>query len=280
MEALLRKNEAEINETAAKALLTVFGVIFLISLFCWIGIFDIQATMTVILLIVAFVTLVIPAFAVLKMHIYSQWIKYLIITCASVMASTAYVVFTFQAVLVFVVPSVIAVMYLDKKLMCFSGIVTTAAIFVSHIISAIMQYQPWLEPFRGMEEIVRYGAMPRFLQYAGCFALLMFISERYRKLLLQLSGGDREETDEETDEEKQEFEKLMRCLSEREKSVFMLIIGGFTNMQIADRLCLSNGTVKNYVSVVYDKLGIRERNLLILKYGRFYEENDRGHTEL
>ncbi len=276
MEALLRKNEAEINETAAKALLTVFGVIFLISLFCWIGIFDIRATMTVILLIVAFVTLVIPAFAVLKMRIYSQWIKYLIITCTSVMASTAYVVFTFQAVLVFAVPSVIAVMYLDKKLMCFSGIVTTAAIFVSHIISAIVQYQPWLEPFRGMGEIVRYGAIPRFLQYAGCFVLLMFISERYRKLLFQLSDGDREETD----EEKQEFEKLMLCLSEREKSVFMLIIGGFTNMQIADRLCLSNGTVKNYVSVVYDKLGIRERNLLILKYGRFYEENDRGHTKL
>lgn len=276
MEALLRKNEAEINETAAKALLTVFGVIFLISLFCWIGIFDIRATMTVILLIVAFVTLVIPAFAVLKMRIYSQWIKYLIITCTSVMASTAYVVFTFQAVLVFVVPTIIAVMYLDKKLMCFSGIVTTAAIFISHIISAIVQYQPWLEPFRGMGEIVRYGAIPRFLQYAGCFALLMFISERYRRLLLQLADGEKEETD----EEKQEFEKLMLMLSEREKSVFMLVIGGFTNMQIADRLCLSNGTVKNYVSTVYDKLGTRERNLLILKYGRFYEENDRGHTKL
>ncbi len=270
MEALLKKNEAEINEAAAKALLIVFGVISLISVFCWIGIFDIQFEMTVILLSVSFVTLVIPAFVILKMHVYNNVMKFLIVSSAAVMASAAYVLFTFQAVLVFVVPSVIAVLYLNKKLMYYSGTITVAAIFISHIISFFTMYQPHLEPFRTMEDIIRYGAVPRALQYAGCFVLLMLVGERYRKFFTVFSTF-KSESNEETDKEREEFEKLLLLLSERERSVFRLMIGGLTNMQIADKLCLSNGTVKNYVSVIYDKLGIRERNVLILKFGRFYE---------
>ena len=56
--------------------------------------------------------------------------------------------------------------------------------------------------------------------------------------------------------------------------VELLMISGYTNMQIADKLCLSNGTIKNYISVIYEKLGTKERNALILKYSRFSKEND------
>ena len=73
---------------------------------------------------------------------------------------------------------------------------------------------------------------------------------------------------------KREFKALLGELTEREKSVFLLMIQGYTNMQIADELCLSNGTIKNYISVIYEKLGTKERNALILKYSRFSKEND------
>ena len=67
---------------------------------------------------------------------------------------------------------------------------------------------------------------------------------------------------------------MLEALTERERSVFVLIVSGYTNMQIADRLCLSNGTVKNYISSIYEKIGTRERNTLIIKYHRFVKEND------
>lgn len=38
---------------------------------------------------------------------------------------------------------------------------------------------------------------------------------------------------------------------------------GYTNTQIAAKLCLSVGTVKNYVSSIYDKTGNRERTDII-----------------
>ena len=39
---------------------------------------------------------------------------------------------------------------------------------------------------------------------------------------------------------------------------------GLTNRQIADRLYISEGTVKNYISAIYDKTGIHDRVKLVV----------------
>lgn len=275
MELILRKNEAEINESVAKGLLIVFSCVLLTVLLCWVGIFDIHISMTIIILGVSIIALIIPSVLILKFRVYHMIMKYYIVAALAVMAGTAYVLFTFQAVIVFIVPTIIAAFYLDRKLLLFSGALTVVALFVSHIITGLYMFMPWLEPFEGILDIMRYGALPRCLQYCGCFLLILFMMERYKRLLLQLKTEDNSKIVYETDnEQKKEFEALLGELTEREKSVFLLMIGGYTNMQIADKLCLSNGTVKNYISVVYEKLGTKERNALILKYSRFSKEND------
>lgn len=48
-------------------------------------------------------------------------------------------------------------------------------------------------------------------------------------------------------------------LTEREKEIARLIAEGCTNAQIASLLFISEGTVKNYVSVIYDKFDIKDR---------------------
>ena len=48
-------------------------------------------------------------------------------------------------------------------------------------------------------------------------------------------------------------------LSERERDVLRLIARGFSNTEIASRLFLSEGTVRNYVSAIFGKLGVTDR---------------------
>lgn len=48
-------------------------------------------------------------------------------------------------------------------------------------------------------------------------------------------------------------------LSEREKEVWALIACGHTNRDIADRLCLTPGTVKNYITTILAALDARHR---------------------
>ncbi len=47
--------------------------------------------------------------------------------------------------------------------------------------------------------------------------------------------------------------------TEREQEIAALLTEGLTNRQIADRLYISEGTVKNYISAIYDKTGIHDR---------------------
>ncbi|MBO4751058.1 MAG: response regulator transcription factor [Lachnospiraceae bacterium] len=53
-------------------------------------------------------------------------------------------------------------------------------------------------------------------------------------------------------------------LTEREREIATLLAEGLTNRQIADRLYISEGTVKNYISSIYDKTGIHDRVKLVV----------------
>jgi len=57
----------------------------------------------------------------------------------------------------------------------------------------------------------------------------------------------------------QQDQKLISQLSEREHEVLRLLANGLGNSEIAKTLFLSEGTVKNYVSVIFSKLGVTDR---------------------
>ena len=53
--------------------------------------------------------------------------------------------------------------------------------------------------------------------------------------------------------------------SEREVAILRLLAGGHSNKEIARSLFLAEGTVKNHVSTILDKLGTRDRTRAVLK---------------
>lgn len=53
--------------------------------------------------------------------------------------------------------------------------------------------------------------------------------------------------------------------NDREISILRLLAGGYSNKEIAKAIFLSEGTVKNYVSDILDKLGTRDRTRAVLK---------------
>lgn len=55
-------------------------------------------------------------------------------------------------------------------------------------------------------------------------------------------------------------------ISDRERSVIELVAKGLSNREIAQTLYLSEGTVRNYLSEVLEKLGLRDRTQLAVFY--------------
>jgi DNA-binding NarL/FixJ family response regulator len=69
---------------------------------------------------------------------------------------------------------------------------------------------------------------------------------------------------------RQADDRLADLLSEREMDVLRLLARGLSNAEIANRLYLSPGTVRNYVSAILSKLGVADRTqaaVLALRHG-------------
>ncbi len=55
-------------------------------------------------------------------------------------------------------------------------------------------------------------------------------------------------------------------LSEKERLIMTHVAEGLSNKEIADLICLGEGTVRNYISIILDKLGLRDRTQLAVFY--------------
>ena len=71
------------------------------------------------------------------------------------------------------------------------------------------------------------------------------------------------------DDRKKEQRKL--DITEREWDVLKLVGEGLANKEIADKLYLSEGTVRNYVTILLEKLDLRDRTQLAIYYVRNLE---------
>ena len=65
---------------------------------------------------------------------------------------------------------------------------------------------------------------------------------------------------------KNSFDWAAHDISERELKVISYVADGLSNREIAEELCLSEGTVRNYISSILDKLELRDRTQLAVYY--------------
>lgn len=65
---------------------------------------------------------------------------------------------------------------------------------------------------------------------------------------------------------KSSFDYSQYQISEKEQSIIELVADGLSNREIADKLFLSEGTVRNYISTILEKLELRDRTQLAVFY--------------
>ena len=66
--------------------------------------------------------------------------------------------------------------------------------------------------------------------------------------------------------EKSGFDRSAYDISEKEEEIITLVAEGMSNKEIAAELFLSEGTVRNYISTVLEKLDLRDRTQLAIFY--------------
>lgn len=66
--------------------------------------------------------------------------------------------------------------------------------------------------------------------------------------------------------QKQPVRKVDVDLTDREFDILLLVAAGLNNKEIAEKLYLSEGTVRNYISNMLEKLSLRDRTQLAIYY--------------
>jgi DNA-binding NarL/FixJ family response regulator len=70
---------------------------------------------------------------------------------------------------------------------------------------------------------------------------------------------DEEKSVVQEDHKRPESLKWLKTLTQREREIFTLLATGYVNEQIAEKLYIAPQTVKNQVSIIYSKLGVKDR---------------------
>lgn len=65
---------------------------------------------------------------------------------------------------------------------------------------------------------------------------------------------------------KKRFDYAAYDISEKEQEIIEEVAAGYSNKEIASRLYLSEGTVRNYISMILEKLSLRDRTQLAIFY--------------
>ena len=75
-------------------------------------------------------------------------------------------------------------------------------------------------------------------------------------------------------------QRVLDLLTEKELEIVRYVAAGMSNKEIADKLAYSEKTVKNYLSVIFQKLNIRDRTqaaILALRQGILLDEQEFPH---
>lgn len=72
---------------------------------------------------------------------------------------------------------------------------------------------------------------------------------------------------------KQKFDCDKYGISQKEKEIISNVAKGLSNKEIAENLCLSDGTVRNYISYILEKMSLRDRTQLAIFYYQNMDNN-------
>lgn len=286
MEQLLKRNENENNELVVNVFLGLLGLAVVVWVLTAVGVFEVYFNIASAFLLVWMILLLIPVILVKLLKFRKPVVKYILVADSAVLVGVCYMFFSFQVLILFLVPVLIALLYMNKKVLWFGEAVAFVAMAATTLLFIKYAAQPWIRINDNLDDVVRLELIPRIIQMVACFLIVNVLQSRVTSYFTEYDHFAKEtrsttdSSDSASAAEMAEFEKLLTGLSESEANVFVKLLQGKTNTQIADELSFSGGTVKNYVSAIYDKLDCRERNYLILKYGAVAARYDQSHTKL
>ena len=188
--SLLEEFKKDVNKTMAivcriGALLVALVVILNLT-----GLFELDNRAYPIL-IAALVIMLIPTLYYDILHKDSIAMRYVFLTMTVIMSGLLYVMFTYHVVIMLIFPTVMSVLFCEKRDVIYTELISIPVIIVVHFGAYYVGYLPD-EPIVTLHGVVIYGIMPRLIELISIAVLCYCITDRIRKLVEALVDKNEE----------------------------------------------------------------------------------------
>ncbi|MBR5762060.1 MAG: hypothetical protein IKX87_08585, partial [Lachnospiraceae bacterium] len=238
MEQLLKRNENENNELVVNVFLGLLGLAVVVWVLTAVGIFEVYFNIASAFLIVWMILLLIPVIMVKLLKFRKPAVKYILVADSAVLVGVCYMFFSFQVLILFLVPVLIALLYMNKKVLWFGEAVAFVAMAATTLLFIKYAAQPWIRINDNPDDVVRLELIPRIIQMVACFLIVNVLQNRVTSYFTEYDHFAKETcpTTDSSDSagaaEMAEFERLLAGLSESEANVFVKLLQGKANTQI------------------------------------------------
>ena len=188
--SLLEEFKKDVNKTMAivcriGALLVALVVILNLT-----GLFELDNRAYPIL-IAALVIMLIPTLYYDILHKDSIAMRYVFLTMTVIMSGLLYVMFSYHVVIMLIFPTVMSVLFCEKRDVIYTELISIPVIIVVHFGAYYVGYLPD-EPIVTLHGVVVYGIMPRLIEFISIAVLCYCITDRIRKLVEALVDKNEE----------------------------------------------------------------------------------------
>ena len=188
-DTLLSRNEREANRFAAKAMLSTLPIVAIIYVLELLGLFIVPLGIMSFAMGMAALLLLVPAFLVFGLRVSGGWVKFAIVTAATLMPALTSIYLTWHAVVIYIYPVLIAALYFNQGLSLYAMGLSLALQSVAQVL-AMGAGGVEDKNFENLHDVLLFGIAPRALELLALSLILVVLSGKTARLLGSLLGAE------------------------------------------------------------------------------------------
>lgn len=192
----INEYKADIDKKFSYSCLIMIIFIALCAILNAFGMFGIKSSIIYICSAVATVICLIPSAVYLLFDYHERWVRFTILGLLCFQAGFYYCVMSYHAVMIFIFPLLISMIFNDKRYVIFTMGVQIPILIASHYIAWAIKLVP-NDPLINSNDVLLYGIFPRLVIYLAVGLFSLFATSRTRKLIEDLGKKNDELYEEE-----------------------------------------------------------------------------------
>ncbi len=188
-DTLLSRNEREANRFAAKAMLSTLPIVAIIYVLELLGLFIVPLGIMSFAMGMAALLLLVPALLVFGLRATGGWVKYAIVTAATLMPALSSVYLTWHAVVIYIYPVLIAALYFNRGLSLYAMLLSLVLQSGAQVL-ALRAGGVADKNFENLHDVLLFGVAPRALELLALSLILVVLSGKTARLLGSLLGAE------------------------------------------------------------------------------------------